>query len=45
MPYTCEVEGCGRVYQRKEHLNRHKKDHDEVKSFECPACGAKFSRG
>ncbi|KAI6372904.1 hypothetical protein MCOR25_003589 [Pyricularia grisea] len=45
MPYTCDVEDCGRVYQRKEHLNRHKKDHDEVKSFECPACGAKFSRG
>ncbi|TLS21486.1 uncharacterized protein PpBr36_10184, partial [Pyricularia pennisetigena] len=45
MPYTCDVEGCGRVYQRKEHLNRHKRDHDEVKSFECPACGAQFSRG
>lgn len=45
MPHTCEVEGCGRTYQRKEHLNRHKKDHDESKSFECLACGAKFSRG
>ncbi|KAK1983679.1 hypothetical protein LZ30DRAFT_713764 [Colletotrichum cereale] len=45
MPYTCDLEGCGRSYLRKEHLTRHKKEHTATTSFPCPSCGTKFTRG
>ncbi|KAK2038390.1 hypothetical protein LZ31DRAFT_570138 [Colletotrichum somersetense] len=45
MPYTCDLEGCGRSYLRKEHLTRHKKEHATTFSFSCPSCETKFSRG
>ncbi|KAL0932843.1 C2H2 type zinc finger domain protein [Colletotrichum truncatum] len=45
MPFTCDHEGCGRSYLRKEHLTRHKKEHAKIPSFECPSCGTKFTRG
>ncbi|EFQ25971.1 uncharacterized protein GLRG_01115 [Colletotrichum graminicola M1.001] len=45
MAYTCDLEGCGRSYLRKEHLTRHKKEHTSTPSFSCPSCGANFTRG
>ncbi|KAK2007299.1 hypothetical protein LZ32DRAFT_56457 [Colletotrichum eremochloae] len=45
MPYTCDVEGCGRSYLRKEHLTRHRKEHTTAPSFSCPSCGTSFTRG
>ncbi|TDZ32432.1 Zinc finger protein klf1 [Colletotrichum spinosum] len=45
MPFTCDYDGCGRSYLRKEHLTRHKKEHMAVASFSCPTCGTKFTRG
>ncbi|KAF6826510.1 C2H2 type zinc finger domain protein [Colletotrichum plurivorum] len=45
MPFTCDHEGCGRSYLRKEHLTRHKKEHAPTPSFSCPSCGTKFTRG
>ncbi|KAK1579299.1 uncharacterized protein LY79DRAFT_592937 [Colletotrichum navitas] len=45
MAYTCDLEGCGRSYLRKEHLTRHKKEHTAAPSFPCPSCGTKFTRG
>ncbi|WQF89890.1 hypothetical protein CDEST_14904 [Colletotrichum destructivum] len=45
MPFSCDHEGCGRSYLRKEHLTRHKKEHTTTPSFSCPSCSTKFTRG
>ncbi|WYZ46636.1 hypothetical protein EsH8_IX_000861 [Colletotrichum jinshuiense] len=45
MPFTCDHDGCGRSYLRKEHLTRHKKEHAATPSFCCPSCGTSFTRG
>ncbi|KAJ3328030.1 hypothetical protein HDU76_010714 [Blyttiomyces sp. JEL0837] len=44
--YTCNFEGCGKVFTTSGHLARHKKLHTGVKSFSCPVTGCpnKFAR-
>lgn len=40
-PYTCF---CGKVYQRHEHMLRHRATHDDDIKYECPICGKCFRR-
>lgn len=40
----CTVPGCGKLFNRKEHLNRHLKSHDPQRQYECPICGRRYAR-
>lgn len=40
-PYICEYPGCGKCFQRSEHLARHKLNHNPKKIFQCPQPGCK----
>jgi uncharacterized Zn-finger protein len=44
--FTCEHEGCGRVFKRGEHLKRHMRTHSGERPFQCPIpeCAKRFSR-
>ncbi|GAA5936211.1 uncharacterized protein JCM15063_002744 [Sporobolomyces koalae] len=45
--HYCQVQGCGKVFKRSEHLQRHIRSiHTNSKPFQCqwPACGRFFSR-
>ncbi|KAF8231951.1 hypothetical protein L208DRAFT_1125594, partial [Tricholoma matsutake] len=45
--YTCDVEGCGKLFARGEHLKRHVRSiHTYEKPHRCPypGCGKDFSR-
>ncbi|CRK17037.1 hypothetical protein BN1723_017507, partial [Verticillium longisporum] len=44
MSFTCQHAGCGRVYLRAEHLNRHARSHDRPTVFTCEQCGSKMTR-
>ena len=41
-PYCCPV--CGKIFERRDHLNRHQVVHTGDKPFACPLCNEKFSR-
>ncbi|KAF9011302.1 hypothetical protein BDQ17DRAFT_1233882 [Cyathus striatus] len=46
-PHECQVDGCGKVFARGEHLKRHVRSlHTNEKPFKCkyPGCGKRFSR-
>ncbi|TFK42155.1 hypothetical protein BDQ12DRAFT_598640 [Crucibulum laeve] len=46
-PHECQVDGCGKVFARGEHLKRHVRSlHTNEKPFLCkyPGCGKRFSR-
>ena len=45
-PYICEYPGCGKCFQRSEHLARHKLNHNPKKIFQCtqPGCKKTFVR-
>ncbi|KAH3670725.1 hypothetical protein OGAPHI_001240 [Ogataea philodendri] len=45
-PYKCDFPECSKVFQRSEHLSRHKLNHNPKKIFRCdyPACGKTFVR-
>ncbi|KAF9516593.1 hypothetical protein BS47DRAFT_1249949, partial [Hydnum rufescens UP504] len=45
--YICKVNGCGKCFQRGEHLKRHIRSiHTNEKPYKCnhPGCGKDFSR-
>ncbi|RUS27952.1 hypothetical protein BC938DRAFT_482528 [Jimgerdemannia flammicorona] len=45
--FTCQTEGCGKVFKRSEHLKRHTRSiHTLEKPFPCtyPGCPKRFSR-
>ncbi|ORZ08314.1 hypothetical protein BCR42DRAFT_335723, partial [Absidia repens] len=45
--FACQVEDCGKVFKRSEHLKRHNRSiHTNEKPFECPyqQCLKRFSR-
>lgn len=42
--HKCDHEGCGRSFDRSEHLKRHKGMHSKVKDYVCPKCEARFGR-
>ncbi|EAW13141.1 C2H2 type zinc finger domain protein [Aspergillus clavatus NRRL 1] len=42
--FHCPHPGCGRSYQRKEHLTRHFASHGQAPACECPFCDKVFSR-
>ncbi|KAI1497298.1 fungal-specific transcription factor domain-containing protein [Biscogniauxia marginata] len=42
--FECNLPGCGRVFNRKEHLNRHLKSHDPQLQHRCPICGRRYAR-
>jgi len=42
--YTCPVNGCGKSFQRKEHLTRHERAHNPETLFVCKVCKRKFNR-
>ena len=44
LPFTCEI--CGRIFSRRDNLERHKLVHQEVRinPFNCGVCGKAFSR-
>lgn len=42
--YTCDYEGCGRVFLRNDDFNDHKKTHTQQGLLSCPHCPKKFSR-
>ncbi|ORZ03028.1 hypothetical protein BCR43DRAFT_466343 [Syncephalastrum racemosum] len=45
--FTCQADGCGKVFKRSEHLKRHIRSiHTLEKPFECPYqnCHKRFSR-
>ncbi|KAL4928475.1 uncharacterized protein BDV17DRAFT_282030 [Aspergillus undulatus] len=41
---TCDFPDCNASYRRKEHLNRHKRQHLPQQSFQCPNCDRTFGR-
>ncbi|KAJ5096563.1 C2H2 type zinc finger domain protein [Penicillium angulare] len=44
-PFPCRFPECNAIYQRKEHLNRHKRSkHNEQQALICSRCGAEFRR-
>lgn len=45
-PYICQFPDCGKVFQRSEHLSRHKLNHNPKKIFTCnyKNCGKTFVR-
>ncbi|KAK9236285.1 fungal-specific transcription factor domain-containing protein [Lipomyces kononenkoae] len=44
--FVCDFEGCGKAYNRPEHLTRHKLNHNPIaKKFICPICSKTFVRG
>lgn len=45
-PYICDYPGCGKSFQRSEHLARHKLNHNPKKIFKCtqPGCKKTFVR-
>lgn len=41
--YKCPYEQCGRIFKRRDHLTRHKKNHTNKKLY-CERCNAEFTR-
>lgn len=41
--HQCHV--CSKTYERRDHLSRHLKSHQEQRSHLCPECGKGFHRG
>lgn len=42
--FSCNHPGCSKLFTRKDHLARHKLNHNNVARFECPVCKKKFKR-
>ncbi|KAM3556589.1 hypothetical protein ARSEF4850_005453 [Beauveria asiatica] len=44
--FTCEIDACGKVYSRAEHLQRHQLNHNSPQTFCCeyPNCSRTFVR-
>ncbi|KAH7014068.1 C2H2 type zinc finger domain protein [Macrophomina phaseolina] len=42
--FVCGFPGCGRSYQRKEHLTRHQMNHFRAQPLKCPYCSSTFLR-
>ncbi|OAR00580.1 hypothetical protein LLEC1_00348 [Akanthomyces lecanii] len=44
--FTCEIDACGKVYSRAEHLHRHQLNHNSPQTFRCefPNCSRTFVR-
>ena len=40
----CTVPGCDKMFNRKEHLNRHLKSHDPQRQYACHICGRRYAR-
>ena len=40
--YTCDI--CGTSLKRKEHLDRHKQEHNEDRHYKCTICSKAFKR-
>ncbi|KAL8921868.1 MAG: hypothetical protein Q9172_003801 [Xanthocarpia lactea] len=40
----CAVVGCGKMFNRKEHLTRHLKSHDPQRQYTCHVCGRRYAR-
>ncbi|KAL1858864.1 hypothetical protein VTK73DRAFT_7788 [Phialemonium thermophilum] len=42
--FTCDEPGCGKSYTRREHLTRHKLNHNATSTFACDQCARQFVR-
>jgi len=42
--FVCPLPGCGQVFKRREHLQRHARMHTGIKPHLCRFCGKRFSR-
>ncbi|KAH8698650.1 fungal-specific transcription factor domain-containing protein [Talaromyces proteolyticus] len=42
--FACSWPGCGRVYGKREHLQRHERGHAGDVKYECPVCKKRFVR-
>lgn len=41
--YTCEIDACNKRFARRDHLERHKLNHQEIR-LPCPRCESQFAR-
>lgn len=42
--YTCDVEGCNKMFTRPYNLKSHKRTHTAERPFACPLCPKRFAR-
>ncbi|EFY91663.1 C6 and C2H2 transcription factor, putative [Metarhizium acridum CQMa 102] len=42
--FSCSWPGCGRMYRKREHLQRHERSHARDFKYECPICKKRFVR-